>query len=129
MSYQNVMITKCVVSLVFGVVLLSAPGELLGILGTTLGPGGAFTAREYAAALLGNATLTWFARAAAPSDARRAIILALFVYDAIGFAASLFTVLSGVLNSLGWSIVVIYLFFTLAFGNLLRVSPAAPATS
>jgi hypothetical protein len=63
--------------------------------------------------------LTWFARNAAHSDARRAIILALFVYDAIGFVVSLLTVLSGVLNPLGWFIVAVYLFFTLAFGYLL----------
>jgi hypothetical protein len=120
MTYKNIMVIKAVVCLVFGVILVSIPGTLLSFLGAALNPGGAFTAREYAAALFGNLVLTWFARNAADSDARRAIILALFVYDAIGFVVSLFTTLSGVLNPLGWFIVVVYLFFTVAFGSLLK---------
>ncbi|MFH1010649.1 MAG: hypothetical protein V1784_05380 [bacterium] len=119
MSYKSVMVIKAAVCLVFGIILVSIPGALVSFLGATLSPGGAFTSREYAAALFGNLMLTWFARNAADSDARRAIILALFVYDAIGFVVSLLTVLSGILNPLGWFVVAIYLFFTLAFGYLL----------
>jgi len=121
MSYKSVMVIKAAVCLVFGIILVSIPGALVSFLGATLSLGGAFTSREYAAALFGNLMLTWFARNAADSDARRAIILALFVYDAIGFVVSLLTVLSGVLNPLGWFVVAIYLFFTLAFGSLLTV--------
>ena len=119
MSYKSVMVIKAAVCLVFGIILMAIPGALVSFLGAQLTPGGAFTAREYAASLFGNLMLTWFARKAADSDARRAIILALFVYDAIGFAMSLITVLSGVLNPLGWFVVAVYLFFTLAFGSLL----------
>jgi hypothetical protein len=39
---------------------------------------------------------------AGKSDARRAIILGLFIYDAIGFIATLIAVISGLLNPLGW---------------------------
>ena len=125
MSYKNVMVIKAVVCLIFGIILIAVPGALLGFLGAALSSGGAFTAREYAAALFGNLMLCWFARNAADSDARRAIILALFVYDAIGFVVSLAAVLSGVLNPLGWLVVVVYLFFTWAFGNLLMAKPRA----
>jgi hypothetical protein len=124
MSYKSVMVIKAAVCLVFGVILISVPGALLSLLGAALSPGGSFTSREYAAALFGNLMLTWFARNAADSDARRAIILALFIYDAIGFIVSLSAVLSGVLNPLGWFIVAVYLFFTLTFGNLLRAKKA-----
>jgi len=120
MSYKTVMVIKSVVCLVFGIILMSVPGALVSFLGAQLTPGGAFTAREYAASLFGNFLLTWFARNAADSDARRAIILALFVYDLIGFIMSLLTVLLGVLNPLGWFVVIVYLFFTIAFGSLLK---------
>jgi len=119
MTYKSIMVIKAAVCLVFGIILVSIPGALVSFLGAQLTPGGAFTSREYAASLFGNLMLTWFARNAAHSDARRAIILALFVYDAIGFVVSLLTVLSGILNPLGWFIVAVYLFFTLAFGYLL----------
>jgi hypothetical protein len=58
-------------------------------------------------------------RITAADAVRRAIILALFIYDAIGFIVSLIAVLSGVLNPFGWFIVATYLFFTLGFGYLL----------
>jgi uncharacterized membrane protein len=84
-----------------------------------------FTAREYGSSLFGNLFLCWFVRNAAESDARRAIILALFVYDLIALVMTAITVMSGVLNPLGWSIVVIYLFFTLGLGYVLVKSPEA----
>lgn len=120
MAYKTIMVIKAVVCLVFGIILMAIPGALLSLLGAALSPGGAFTSREYAASLFGNLMLTWFARNAADSDARRAIILALFVYDLIGFIMTLITTLSGVLNPLGWFVVVVYLFFTVAFGFLLK---------
>lgn len=125
MSYKSIMVIKAVVCVIFGVILISAPGALLSFLGAELSAGGRFTAREYAAALFGNLMLTWFARNAGASDVRRAIILALFVYDAIGFVVSLASVLSGVLNPLGWLVVAVYLFFTVTFGYLLMAKPRA----
>jgi len=124
-SYKSVMVIKAAVCLVFGIIMVSAPEALFKFLGAVLTAGGAFAAREYSAALFGNLMLTWLARNAGASDARRAIILALLVYDAIGFVVSLIAVLSGTLNPLGWFVVAIYLFFTWAFGNLLRVRARA----
>ncbi len=123
MSFRNLMIIKALVSLAFGILLLAIPDKLLSIFGTTLSDGGMFTAREYGAALFGNLFLCWFARNASESDARRAIILALFVYDLIGFIATSITVITGVLNPLGGLIVFVYLFFTLGFGYFLVKAP------
>jgi hypothetical protein len=92
---------------------------LLSLFGATLSDGGMFTAREYGAALFGNLFLCWFAKNATGSDATRAIILALFVYDLIGFIVTAITVISGILNPLGWLIVFVYLFFTMGFGYFL----------
>ncbi|MCJ7691625.1 MAG: hypothetical protein MUO60_20265 [Clostridiaceae bacterium] len=125
MNFKNLMVIKALVCLAFGILLLAIPDKLLSIFGATLGDGGMFTAREYGAALFGNLFLCWFARNAIKSDARRAIIIALFVYDLIAFVMSAITVISGVLNPLGWSIVFIYLFFTLGFGYFLVKPPEA----
>jgi hypothetical protein len=119
MKFKTLMVIKAVVCLGFGPLLLFVPGPLLTLLGSSFGPGAAITAREYGAALLGNLMLTWFARHAEESVARRAIVLDLFVYDAIAFVAMLLIQLSGGLNLLGWGIVAIYLFFTLGFGYFL----------
>ena len=116
MKFKTLMLFKAVVCIVFGFLLLVLPNQLLTIMGATLGAAGLFTAREYGAALVGNLMLTWYARDAEKSTARRAIILDLFIYDAIGFIVTLFNVLNGTLNWLGWGIVVVYLFFTIGFG-------------
>ncbi len=119
MNFKTLMIIKAVVCLGFGPVLLFFPGQLLNLLGLSFGLGAAFTAREYGAALMGNLMLTWFARGAEASVARRAIILNLFVYDAIALVVTLIFVLSGSMNPLGWGIVAVYLFFTIGYGYFL----------
>jgi len=119
MKFKTLMVIKAVVCLGFGPLLLFLPGPLLTLLGSSFGPGAALTAREYGAALIGNLMLTWFARNAEESVVRRAIILDLFVYDAIALVATLVIQLSGGLNLLGWGIVAIYLFFTVGFGYFL----------
>jgi hypothetical protein len=119
MTFRTLLIIKAVVCLVFGVFLLIAPGTLLGMLGATLNDGGTFTAREYGAALIGTLLLTWFARDVKAADARGAILIDLLIYDLIGVVITLSVVLSGVLNMLGWGIVVVYLFITVGSGYLL----------
>jgi hypothetical protein len=123
MSFKHLMIIKAAVCLVFGILLLAIPDTLLSIFGAVLSNAGMFTAREYGAALFGNMILCWFARDAGESEIRRAIILALFVYDLIGFTVTTLSVFGGVLNILGLSIAFVYLFFTLGFGYFLVKPP------
>ncbi|MBN2414169.1 hypothetical protein JXQ31_21015 [candidate division KSB1 bacterium] len=119
MKIKSLLIIKAVVCLGFGPFLLFFPAQLLNLLGTSFGPGASLTAREYGASLIGNLFLTWLARNAEDSIARRAIIWDLFVYDAIALIATLAIQLSGGLNVLGWGIVFVYLFFTAGFGYFL----------
>ena len=119
MNFKNLMIIKSLVSLGFGILMLAIPDILLSIFGANLNDGGMFTAREYGAALLGNACLCWIARNSIESTALKAIIVALFVYDLVGCVMTALTVIYGILNPLGWLIVFIYLFFTVGFGYFL----------
>jgi len=116
MKFKTLMIIKAVICLTFGFLLLVFPGFLLNLMGADLSPGGLFTAREYGAALVGTLLLTWFAREAGESVARRAIILDLFIYDGIALVVTSYNVFTGVLNWLGWGIVAVYLFFTVGYG-------------
>jgi len=119
-------IIKAVVCLLFGLLFLLVPGPLMAFFGVTLDPGGIFVARLYGASLIGNLLLTWFSRNDPGSEALRASVLGLFVYDAIGFIVALFAVLSGVMNIFGWAVVGLYLFLTLGFGYFQFVKPGAP---
>ena len=116
MTFRTMMIIKAVVCLSLGVPIPIAPIFLYSLFGASLNAGGVFAAREYGASLIGNLMLTWFARNAVESDARRAIALALCVYDAIGFVVTLMAQFSGVLGPLGWFAAAIYLFFAIGFG-------------
>jgi len=119
MTFRTLLIAKAAVCLAFGLLLLLVPVALLSLLGAELGAAGTFTAREYGAALIGALFLMWFAKDVQASDARRAILLYLLVYDAIGVIITVPAVLSGVLNWLGWSIALVYLFFALGAGYVL----------
>jgi len=119
MKLKTMLIIKAIVCLCFGILILLVPDFIYSIFGATLAAGVVFAAREYCASLIGNLMLTWFARNSQESDARWAIVLALFVYDAVGFIVTLIAIVSGALNSLGWLIVVLYLFLALGFGYFL----------
>ncbi|MFZ1948420.1 MAG: hypothetical protein WAW06_12810 [bacterium] len=130
MTFKALLTIKAVICVVFGPILLFVPAALLKFLGSSLESGGAFTAREYGAALIGGFFLTLLARNTSAPDARRAILLYLLVYDAIGAAVTLGAVGTGVLNSFGLGIAVVYLFFTVSSAWLLlrrRVTQEAGA--
>jgi hypothetical protein len=119
MRFKILMVIKAVVCLAFGLLLLFLPSQLLSLYGLSFSSAAALTARLYAASLLGNLMLSWFARNAEESPVRRVIVLDLFVYDAVGLLVTVALLFSGALNLLGWSIAVIYLFFTVGFGYFL----------
>jgi len=119
MKFKTLMIIKATVCLCLGTSILLVPNFIYSIFGASLEGGGAFAAREYGASMIGILMLTWFARNSQESEARWAIILALFVYDAIGFVVTLLAIISGTLNPLAWLVVALYLFLALAFGYFL----------
>jgi len=119
MKLKTLLIIKAIVCLCLGIPILVVPNFVYSIFGATLAAGGVFAAREYGASMMGNLMLTWFARNSQESEARWAIVLALFVYDAVGFVVSLIAILSGAINPLGWLVVVLYLLLALGFGYFL----------
>ncbi len=124
MKLQTLMIVKAVVAVVLGALLLIAPTFGFSLFGANVTGSATFPAQEYGAAMLGIALMTLYARNAADSQARRAIVLNLFVYDAIGVVISIIALSKGMFNLLGWGILVIYLFFTLGFGYFWFARPA-----
>ena len=116
MKLGTLFVITAVVAFLFGLAFVLIAGPLMSLYGVSLSPGGLLVARLFGAALLGFAVLTWCARNAEESEGRRAIILALFISDAIGFIVALIGQLSGAVNALGWSTVIIYLLLALGFG-------------
>ena len=116
MKLSTLMVINAVVALVFGLAFVLMPGRVVSYYAVTLNEGGLFVGQLFGAALIGFAVLTWLARNSGANEARQAILLALFVSDAVGFVVALLAQLAGVANSLGWSTVAIYLLLALGFG-------------
>lgn len=107
---------NAVIATAYGISFILIPAHLLAAYGLTLTPGTAVVSRLFGAALVGYGVLSWQVRAASSSEALRAVILALFVGDVLGFGLSLQAVFAGAVNALGWSTVFIYGLLALGFG-------------
>ncbi|MBA7573436.1 hypothetical protein ES708_15233 [subsurface metagenome] len=125
MKLKTLMIINAIVAIVFGVTFVIVPAQAYSLYDITANEQLVYMGQLFGAALIGFALLTWMARNATDSDARRAIVLALFIADGIGFVVALIGQLSNVVNAFGWSTVAIYLLLALGFGYFQFFKPAS----
>ena len=128
MKLKTLLILGAIVNAIFGLAFLLVPEAVTSVYGNTLSQGGIIFARLFGAAMLGFAALSWSARSAPESEARRSIVLGSFVYSALGFIVSLVSQLAGMVNALGWSTVVLFLLFALGFGYFQFMKPKVAVT-
>jgi len=114
MKFSTFMVIYAVISAAFGLGFVLMPGQILPIYGVEPDTALRLIGQFFGAALISLAILSWLTRNLSDSEARRAIILALFVGETLGFIMALIGQLNGILNVLGWSVVVVYLVFALA---------------
>jgi hypothetical protein len=125
MKLNALMVVNAIVAGLFGIGFVLVPAQLLSQYGITTDAPFELVGQLFGAALIGFAVLTWAARNATDSDARRAILLGVFVCNVIGFVVALIGQLGGVVNTLGWSTVAIYLVLALGFGYFRFLKQAA----
>jgi hypothetical protein len=124
MKLGNLFVINAVIAGLFGMAFVFAPAQLLAQYGLVIGAGFSVVAQLFGAALIGYAILTWLCRKAGASDARRAIVLALFISDGVAFVLALIAQLKGLVNSLGWSTVAIYLLLAIGFAYFHFAKPS-----
>lgn len=125
MKLSTLMTITAVVSAVFGIAFALVPAQVSSLYGIEGSAALNHIGRVFGAALISIAVLSWSARNAAQSDARKAIVLALFVGNAVGFVVALIGQLANAVSMLGWSNVAIYLILALGFGYFQFSKPAA----
>ena len=128
MKLSTLFIINTIVAILFGLGFVLLPATVLSWYGVTLNDAGLYIARLFGGSLLGFGIISWLVRDSAGSAATtqlRAILLAFFISDVLGFVLSLIYQLQGVANALGWSTVVISLLLGLAFGYYWRQRAAA----
>lgn len=106
---------NAIVAAVFGIAFVVAPSQSMGMYGVEPTAVAMYLGRLLGGCYIAFAIMTWSARNAGDSDARRAIVMALCIGFLIGFIVSLMGQLAHVVNSLGWLTVVLYLFFSLGY--------------
>ena len=116
MNLKTLMTINAIVALVFGAAFVIAPAQTYSLYDITASEQLLLMGRLFGGSLIGFAVLTWMARNATDSDARKAIVLALFISEGIGFVGALIGQLNNVVNAFGWSTVAIYLLLALGFG-------------
>jgi ABC-type transport system involved in multi-copper enzyme maturation permease subunit len=120
MNYRNVVAASAVVSIIYGLLVVLAPQQAVSLYNVELNPPGILVAHLFGSSLLGLGLLNWFAREFQDASVQKAVLTANLVSSTLGTIFSLIAQLGGVpgANALGWSTVVLYLLFALAFAYL-----------
>lgn len=116
MKLKSLFIFNAIATIIFGIGSVLAPQALISLLGANLDPAGVLMMQYGGAWLIGIGLLAWFARNAADSEARRAIVLAFLICYSIAFIVALLAQLADVLNALGWGTVALNLVLALGYG-------------
>jgi hypothetical protein len=98
-----------VLSVVFGIGFVLAPGQVLSNYGVENSPAIALMARLFGATLLALAVIFWSARDFHDGVAVRAVLIGTGIADAVSLVVSIVATTSGTINALGWTTVLIYL--------------------
>jgi len=125
MKFSNLLIINVVVALLFGVGFVLMPATVGSTYGVTPTPAVNLAGQLYGVELLAIGLFLWFARSVEDAYVRRAMCLAFMIADAIGAVVAAMGVLSGVVNALGWSSVLIYALLALGFAYFQFMQPGS----
>lgn len=116
MKLSTLFSANAIIAILFGLAFAVIPATALSWYGVTLIDAGLFISRLLGICYIGFAIISWQVRGSAASKDLKAILLAFFVGDILGFLVSLYYQLQGIANSLGWLTVAIYLVLGVGFG-------------
>lgn len=123
------MIVQTILFVLAGLGTIFAPQSYLAPMGITLDDSGTAFARVYGATVLMTAVITWLARDAAPSQALHAVVVGLFVGNALALIVTLTTILSGIGTTLAWVNIALFLLLAAGFAYFLRQPHVAAGLS
>lgn len=121
MKLRTVLTLNSILALAVSIGLVLVPSGVISIFGSTTDAAGLLLARHYGAAGVALGVLAWLARNISAQEAKRLILPALLSVFLIEFVVDLLAQISGMLNVLGWSLVVLDLLFASAYGYFLFV--------
>jgi hypothetical protein len=108
-----------IVEAIFGIGFLFVPGLMMDPMGVTLDETSTTFARLFGSLLISIPVLLFFARKSSSTEFKRGVIYCGFIYLLASTVILLITQLKGLMNSMGWSIVILHLLFMFWFGYYL----------
>jgi len=108
-----------IVEVIFGIGFLFIPGLMMGPMGVTLDETSTTFARLFGSLIISIPVLLFFARKSASSEFKRGVVYCIFTYLLASTIILLITQLKGLMNPMGWGIVVLHFVFMLWFGYYL----------
>ena len=115
MKLSTLFTLRSIVALGYALTLLLIPGLMLSLYGITPDPGVNLMSQFLAVELIFAGMLCLNARNFTDPAVVRPILISLLLAEVVGVVVALYGTLSGVFNPLGWSIVLIYGFFSLGY--------------
>jgi hypothetical protein len=103
------------VSIIYAIGNLLVPAWVHELHGLTSSPSASLVSRFLGSALLGLGVIVWMARHCVDSDALSAIMRGGLVVAAAGFIVSVHATTAGLMNSMGWVLVVVQGLLALGF--------------
>jgi tellurite resistance protein TehA-like permease len=116
---KTLFLAYMIVEAIFGIGFLFAPGLLMGPMGVTLDETSTTFARLLGTLILSIPVLLFFARRSSVTEFKRGVVYSLFTYLLLSTILLLITQLNGLMNAMGWGIVILHLAFMIWFGYYL----------
>ncbi len=108
-----------IVEVIFGIGFLLVPGQMMSPMGVTLDVTSVTFARLFGSLIISIPVLLFFVRKSASTDFRRGVVYCAFTYLLLSTIILLITQLKGLMNAMGWGIVILHFVLMLWFGYYL----------
>jgi hypothetical protein len=108
-----------IVEAIFGIGFLFIPDFVMGPMVVTLDETSTTMARMFGSLLISIPVLVFFARKSSSTEFKRGVMYCVFIYLLASTTVLLITQINGLMNAMGWSIVILHLVFMLLFGYYL----------
>lgn len=116
---KTLFLVYLVVEVIFGIGFLFVPGLMMDPMGVTLDETSTTFARLFGSLIISIPVLLFFVRKSTSTEFRRGVVYCIFTYLLLSTIILLITQLNGLMNSMGWSIVIIHFVFMVWFGYYL----------
>lgn len=118
MNAKSFLIVASIITVIFGLGMLLAPGECLSVLGVTPDAGGDVAGRVAGTALIGLAVGFWYARdadMAGMMPAAKGIMYGGCTFNVLGVIVAVWLTIAGRMGTMGWVLAVIQLLLAIGF--------------